>query len=53
LTEKQNRSHSSIRAERKWPGAQAFLEIDGASHRFDGTWKLSKNGVEVSASPSY
>src|SRR3984885_1933101 len=27
------------------PGAQAFLDIDGASHRFDGAWKFGENGV--------
>jgi hypothetical protein len=26
-------------------GAQAFLDVDGASHRFDGAWKFGENGV--------
>ncbi len=39
------KAHLTARGVRHIPGAQAFLDIDRASHRLDGTWKFGKNGV--------
>ena len=39
------KAHLAARGVRHIPGAQAFLDIDRASHRFDSTWKFGKNGV--------
>jgi hypothetical protein len=39
------KAHLTARGVRHIPGAQAFLDIDRASHRFDGAWKFGKNGV--------